>query len=229
MAAGGFAGHSLLFFGLALLIVAGGIALFTWSGDVKTQLGAGSTAGAPSLPVAYQRVPTGGAADAQFHHPRRPLGSLSSGAGGKAAGREGRAALEELQRQQKQQQQVGPAAPAAAGTTAPAQREPPANPFDLNLAGLPSSLPSGLPRVRSGGRSPSGLSPLATVDMASPAAELSTAWRQPGAAADTSLPSPRIQAGEAPALGAAALGSASAAALAADMGDRASLEVALER
>jgi hypothetical protein len=69
--AGGFPGSTLLFFLAALAIVAAGILLFTWSGDVDTALGAGSGDAAPSsaLPVLYQPVPG---------HERRPLPSLSS-------------------------------------------------------------------------------------------------------------------------------------------------------
>ncbi len=94
--AGGFPGHTLLFFAASLGVVACGILLFTLSGDVEAQLGAGSArvaaATAGGLPVAYHRVPGGG-----------------GGAAGPAV-KDPQEALEEMQRQHRYLQEAPPAA-----------------------------------------------------------------------------------------------------------------------
>ena len=78
-------------------MVACGTAVFTASGDVDTQLGAGSARAAAAsgggLPVAYHRVPGGG-------------GQGGGGPTGKAPAE----ALEEMQRQHRQLQEAPPAA-----------------------------------------------------------------------------------------------------------------------
>lgn len=133
-AAGGFQGNSLLFFALSLLVVAVGIALFTWSGDVDTQLGAGSslarsTADSGGLPVVYQRVST-------TSGERLPMPSLSSSGGGKGKGA-GRQALEEVQRLQQQAGAGAAACGEAAGEAGQGQQQQQQqrNPFDI-AAGL---------------------------------------------------------------------------------------------
>ncbi|KAL4855217.1 Solute carrier family 35 member F2 [Chlorella vulgaris] len=103
---GGFPGSSFLFFLASLLIVAAGIFVFTWSGDVETRLGADSaTAAGGGLPVQYHQVP--GAE-------RQPPAAFS--------GKDAHQALQEVQRQQQgqQAQQV--------------LRHPAANPFDIGTA-----------------------------------------------------------------------------------------------
>lgn len=93
--AGGFPGHSLLFFAASLGVVACGIVLFTLSGDVEAQLGAGSARAAAAtgsgLPVAYHRVAGGGG-------------------GPGALGKNPQEAIEEMQRQHQYLREAPPAA-----------------------------------------------------------------------------------------------------------------------
>lgn len=141
--AGGFQGHSLLFFAISLLVVAAGIGLFTWAGDVDTQLGASSSlaarggGGPEGLPVVYHRVPTVGDSAASARAPRLPLPSLSSS--GKGA-QLGRAALEAVQRQQAAAGTGGGVAGAAG--TAGATGQPLSNPFDLAAPGVRTPSPA---------------------------------------------------------------------------------------
>ncbi|PRW60646.1 solute carrier family 35 member F1-like [Chlorella sorokiniana] len=148
---GGFPGHSLLFFAASLGVVACGIALFTLSGDVEAQLGAGSAraaaATAGGLPVAYHRVPGGG-----------------SGQGG--LGKDPQEALEEMQRQHRYLQEVPPAAlpnPFAIGQEGPlsgsssSRADGSSGPAFMPLPAADNSWPA---PSRTGGLGSGGTSPL---------------------------------------------------------------------
>ncbi|KAL4443860.1 hypothetical protein ABPG75_011597 [Micractinium tetrahymenae] len=172
---GGFQGNSLLFFAISLLVVAAGIGLFTWAGDVDTQLGAGSSVsnrgdeGPAGLPVLYQRVSTVADAGGHGRGPRLPLPSLSSGGKGLQLGRE---ALEAVQRQQAAAGSAAGSAAGAAGAAGP----PLSNPFDLAAPGIRTPSPAaGLPL------------PLAAREEGSAAAGAAAAAASPGAAAGTAL------------------------------------------
>ena len=152
--AGGFQGNSLLFFLVSLLIVAAGIALFTSSGDVDTQLGAGSigssssSSGGGGLPVLYHPVPGGsggggGGASHQQHH------------------KQALEALEEMQRRERGQAGAGGAAALP-------------NPFDIAVG----------PRVGGAGHGLPGFMPLAAAEEPwTPSDEIGSGGTSPAAAA----------------------------------------------
>ena len=156
--AGGFQGNSLLFFLISLLIVAAGIALFTSSGDVDTQLGAGSigssssSSGGGGLPVLYHPVPGGsggggGGASHQQHH------------------KQALEALEEMQRQSRQQQERGQAGAGGAAALP--------NPFDIAVG----------PRGGGAGHGPAGFMPLAAAEEPwTPRGEIGSGGTSPAAA-----------------------------------------------
>lgn len=158
---GGFQDNSLLFFALSFLVVTLGIGLFTWSGDVDTQLGAGSSLARSMAPeggglpvVTYQRVSSSNEKEPGFSRPRLPLPSLSNGGGGG----KGRQALEAVQRQHAA---ASSAADGAAVGTAPAQHRALPNPFDI--AGLPGGGWGG-----GGSSNPAGFAPLASAEAEDP-------------------------------------------------------------